>query len=119
MVIIIDELISNCLDIDDDLETPNKWDSLYYDKETDSYYKIRSYEARFVYKSIQNELVGTSYYLNAILDLDYCFPQFKRSRYHLYKLSKKPSDITIITYRGDWNKGLKQVLNIPKFNRFS
>ena len=119
MAFIVDELISNCLAVDDDLESMNKWTKLYFDKHSESFYKIRSYEVRFNYKDVQEELQGTGYYLNAILDLDYCFPLYKKKRFHLYKLSTQPGDITIFTYKGDWNKGLKQIKDKPEFIRFA
>ena len=119
MAVTVDELIKGCLSSDDDFESLNKWGHLFYDQKTDSYYKIRTYEVRYDYKTIQKELEGTGFYLNAILDLDFCFPQYKKARFHLYKLSKIPSDITIITYKGDWNKIIKQVMKSPEFKRMA
>ena len=118
-MVTVDELIVDCLALDNDIESLNRWNRLYHDPKTDSYYKLRTYDVRYSYQSIQKELEGTGLYLNAILDLDFCFPHYKKVRCHLYRLVKNPGDLTIITYKGDWNKNVKQVMKSPEFKRMA
>ena len=119
MALEIERVIASCLQKDGDIDSSGGWDRSFYDEATDSSYKIRAYEPRFDYRAILKELDGTGYWLKAIIDLDMCFPHYKKQRYHLYVLSKSPADIVIITYKGDWNKTIKQIRTKPEFNTFA
>lgn len=106
---LIQELVGECLR-KDDLHKKTKIDeNLYYHKQSDSYYKMRPYDAsKFDDKELAKELGSTDYYLFGIIDMDMCFPFNGLDRYHLYRLKKEPSDVIIFNYKGPCNNGLKK-----------